>query len=122
MTNKWLWVSLWLAVSAMAPSLASAQEPVQIETGNDLLHFCETEEPLDGIYCIGFITGVEQSLEAIPLLDQTARTYCRPANSTNGQIIDSVVQSLRLHPTVRHMEAGALTIAALRSLFPCSQP
>lgn len=46
---------------------------------------------------------------------------CAPGNSTNGQIVDTVVLYVRNHPEKQNEGASKLAYKALSSAYPCNK-
>jgi Rap1a immunity proteins len=99
---------LVLIVAAMMASPADAL------TGAELWKDCQEEKAdFSSGLCMGYILGISVMLETL-----TAE-YCRPAGSTNGQIVDVVKRHLEDHPHERHLSAADLITTALSENFPC---
>jgi hypothetical protein len=49
------------------------------------------------------------------------RSFCIPDETTNGQVKDVVVNSLRDHPESRHLPTAVLIEVSLEQAFPCAR-
>lgn len=85
------------------------------DSGNDLFNRCVGSDALPA-YCIGYTTGVADTLGSGPLYDFAA---CLPDRVSKGQIRDIVVKYLQDNPQERHYAAVGLTAKALSLAFPC---
>jgi hypothetical protein len=107
---------LMLALAMFIKGTGSAQEqpprysPVQ--TGNDLLRVCQSDNLFDQGVCGGFITAVSQ-------MAQIADQACYFEGVTLEQGKDVVVRYLSSNPETRHKRAVVLTSKALIQAFPC---
>jgi Rap1a immunity proteins len=92
--------------------------PVRAElvTGNDLYSKCNSNAPEDKFWCLGFVTGVADTLP-----QGSKGIVCPGPNVTAGQFYDVVVKGLRDHPGMRDLPASFLAGAALGTAFPCKQ-
>ena len=99
---------LLLIVAAMITS------PAYTFTGNELWQYCQEEKAnFSTGLCMGYILGIS-------VMQETLTTeYCRPAPSSNGQIVDVVTRHLADNPHKRHLPAADLIITALSENFPC---
>ncbi len=100
-----------LLLLIMAAMMAS---PAYALTGDELWKDCQEEEAnFSTGLCMGYILGISVMLETL------TTKYCRPAGSTNSQIVDVVKRYLGDHPHERHLPAADLIITALSENFPC---
>ncbi|MGB6682277.1 MAG: Rap1a/Tai family immunity protein, partial [Candidatus Acidiferrum sp.] len=84
-----------------------------LQTGNDLLHVCQSDNIFDRGVCGGFITAASQVV-------QMAGKACFAEGMTLEQGRDVVVKYLSGHPETRHEAAVTLASRALMRAFPCS--
>jgi hypothetical protein len=81
--------------------------------GNQLYNRCNAApEKLDSIFCIGYVTGVMDSLQSI-------KAICLPDNVVVRQGVDVVTNHLRTHPERRQNSAVSESFVALQKAFPC---
>jgi Rap1a immunity proteins len=100
-----------LLLLTMAAMIAS---PAYAFTGDELWKYCQEEKAdFSTGLCMGYILGISVMLET-----PTAE-YCRPARSTNSQIVDVVKRYLEDNPHERHLPAADLIVTALSKHFPC---
>ncbi len=86
-------------------------------TGNDLLRFCTSSDPIDFGQCVGYIEGVESVQE---FTRQAAKLpACLPNGTELGQIKDATIAFLRDHPAVRGEDGSALVLSAIGSNWNC---
>jgi hypothetical protein len=102
--------SVLMIVAAMIAGPARAE----FVTGNDLYTKCNSNAPEDKFWCLGFVTGVADTLPQGP-----KGIVCPGPNVTAGQFYDVVVKDLRDHPAMRDLPASFFAGAALGLAFPC---
>ena len=107
-----LMASVLMIVAAMIARPARAE----FVTGNQLHEKCNSNAPEDKFWCLGFVTGVADTLPQGP-----KGIVCPEPNVTAGQFYDVVVKDLRDHPGVRGLPASLLIGTALGTAFPCKQ-
>jgi hypothetical protein len=107
---------LALALTSFKNGIGSAQEQQSrnspVQTGNDLLRVCQSDNLFDRGVCGGFITAVSQ-------MAQIADQACYFEDVTLEQGKDVVVRYLSSNPETRHKRAVVLTSKALIQAFPC---
>ena len=108
-----LTASVLMIVAAMIAGPARAEF---IITGSDLYTRCNSNAPEDKFWCLGFVTGVADTLPQGP-----KGIVCPGPDVTAGQFYDVVVKDLRDHPGMRGLPASLLVGAALGTAFPCKQ-
>ena len=84
--------SVLMIVAAMIAGPARAE----FVTGNDLYTKCVSNAPEDKFWCLGFVTGVFDTLPTGP-----KGLVCPGPNVTAGQVHGVVVKNLQEHPTMR---------------------
>jgi Ssp1 endopeptidase immunity protein Rap1a len=77
-------------------------------------------------YCIGYVQGIRESLDAQRLLSSSTHAddpsgISIPEEVENGQVIRVVVRWLQNHPESLHEEKIVIMIWALREAFPATQ-
>jgi hypothetical protein len=106
--NRWLIViATWLLCSS--PDFAAAD----FRSGNELLEDCNEKNVL---FCLGYIAAISDGLNGNGINGYEA---CIPKTVTAGQLVDIVVQYLRLNPAERHFAAAVLVADAISTAFPC---
>jgi hypothetical protein len=105
-----------LVLIASTPGVSSTQDqlskPTHLQTGNDLLHTCQSDDIFDRGVCGGFVTAASQVV-------QIAGRACFVEGMTLEQGRDVVVHYLNSHPETRHEAAVSLASRALTRAFPC---
>lgn len=81
-------------------------------TGNKLYEGMISEQTVERLYALGYITGVHDALE------QT--NHCSPSNATAGQVRDVVRRYLDQNPEFRNFDADILIRIALSKAWPCA--
>jgi hypothetical protein len=104
--------SVLMTVAAMIAGPARAE----FVTGNDLYTKCVSNAPEDKFWCLGFVTGVFDTLPTGP-----KGLVCPGPNVTAGQVHGVVVKNLQEHPTMRNLPAAFLVGTALGVAFPCKR-
>jgi hypothetical protein len=102
-------------------AVGEARALVVFYSGNQLLAVCDGVSPVEKGICVGFISGVADTLAGVSenggkLLGWRA---CQPPAATSGQTRDVVIRFLRAHPEKRHLTAASLTVWALAEAWPC---
>lgn len=93
--------------------LATLPAEANFDDGNALYRSCTSQEPFHKWYCLGFVAGVWDGLEA-------ADYVCfGEGRVTKGQTVDVVVKYLRENPAKRAQPAGVLIKSALSEAFTC---
>ena len=87
-------------------------------TGNDIHEMCGAEGNYAQGACMGFIIGVERSLEGAKR-GMNGLVFCRAKGVNNGQTIDVVKRWLKNNPSKRHFTAPSVIAGALSDAFPC---
>jgi hypothetical protein len=97
-------------------SLLLVAAPVHAEffDGNKLLSTCRSNQPIDMADCIGYVTGVYDTLAGVRI--------CSPDGITRGQVRDIVLTYLQNAPEERHKTADVLIGNVLSALWPCKRP
>ncbi|WP_289150239.1 Rap1a/Tai family immunity protein [uncultured Salipiger sp.] len=113
---------LALFAGLVSPVAASAE----FRSGNDLLALCSSESTVDQAVCLGFISGVHDTIltaQGLGLVSQAPGTgVCVPQGVDGvvaGQVQDIVVRHLETHPEKRHFTAANIAWQALFQAFPC---
>ena len=90
------------------------------ESGDWLWEVC-TGTSQDRLVCLGYVTGVADTLIALTGegKDLNGWRACLSESVTNGQAIDVAVKLLREHPEWRRYTASSLVARALAEAFPC---
>lgn len=89
-------------------STASAEE--RELSGDELKVFCDNSDQSE--LCVGYVNGVADAMVY-------ENVFCRPSNTTNGQLTLIVKNYLSEHPEKLHIHAGILVLEALAEAFPC---
>ena len=92
----------------LLPVTGSAQ--LQFQTGNQLKETCDAQDPASSMYCMGYISGVN---------DSNSFKICMPARGTQGQMKEIVKKFLSENPQSLHSDADTLVFRALQQAFPC---
>lgn len=106
-------------VTAMMLAIAqTATASPAFVSGNDLLRMCEAASRAE---CYGYVQGVSDVGNLLPVLSKSPLPFCTPDNVTVRQVADIVVKFLVAHPESRNQGAAGLTWVALAQAFPCSE-
>ena len=97
-----------LAAVLMVPAVAHAG----FLTGNKLYDSLISEQTVERLYALGYITGVHDSLEG--------SNHCSPTNATAGQVRDVVRRYFDQNPEFRNFDADILVRVALSKAWPCA--
>ena len=111
---------------AVAVSLAADMR------GDELLEHCqayerfnETQEIRSDLMsagvCLGFITGVQDTIDALMLYKRLATFVCPPQGLTRGDTVTLVIRYLEKNPKYLELTANLAVIAALQNAFPCGE-
>ena len=92
----------------MAPAVAHAG----FLTGNKLYDSLISDQTVERLYALGYITGVHDALEGT--------NHCSPTNVTAGQVRDVVRRHLDQNPEFRNFDADILARVALSKAWPCA--
>ena len=116
---------------------ASAQNNVQVTTGNDLMQKCKfffadltgntpqtikNKERIDMGYCAGYLDGatdVEQAWSWVEGTSSKATHFCLPNEATKGQMLLVIKKWMEDHPAELHKQASILIHEAFSNAFPC---
>ena len=91
--------------------VGSAQ--AQILDGNRLHGYLQSENAVERLYGIGYITGVADAVRGV--------VFCPPANITVGQMSDITKNFLANTPAIRHMPGDAIVGHVFKTLWPCQE-
>ena len=97
-----------LVALLMAPAMAHAG----FLTGNKLYDSLISDQTVERLYGLGYITGVHDALEGT--------NHCSPVNVTAGQVRDVVRRHLDQNPEFRNFDADILARVALAKAWPCA--
>ncbi len=124
-----------VAVLLMLFFTGSAFAQTQNRDGNSLLESCNAALKLiddssaqvdrGAWYCVGYVQGIRESLDAQRLLSSSTRTpdpsgINIPEQVENRQVIRVVVRWLQNHPESLHEQKIVIMIWALREAFPAA--
>lgn len=107
-------MKLKLAAALIAVSLPAN---AAFLNGNDLHSLCQRSatDRLSDEQSSMFVVGVADALQSL----SDGVGICIPDGVSGGQVRDVVCRSLSDFPELRHMEAGAISMASLTNSFPC---
>jgi hypothetical protein len=102
-------------------------------SGNVFLEWCSVVEKDEhtktesqhSIECTAYVEGVDEGVSVeVTFARQIAsnpppKLYCRPENSTAGQLVRITLKYIRNHPEDAHQPTVVLIVEALREAFPC---
>ncbi|MBT6220417.1 MAG: hypothetical protein HN578_06065 [Rhodospirillales bacterium] len=95
--------------------------------GNKLHDMCNKDTARDQGFCLGFITGVADSLEGAAdilnfvLADKFKPGTCVPKNVNIGQLRDIAKKHLQDNPQSRHKSAWEIVSSSFGNAFPCTK-
>ena len=112
------WIVLAATLGSMQATLSSTQATAgNFDNGNTLLSSCTNARASEQHYCLGYIAGIADALDASgPALGWKA---CFPKDLTTGNARDVIVQWLQRNPLERHYAAAGLVMRGLAEAFPC---
>jgi hypothetical protein len=95
-------------------------------TGNDFLTRCNSPEPANQIWCLGFISGLSHGwpkgwLTRNLSADPARVPYCVPAGAIDGQVKDIVVRFFQRQPELRQFEVAFLFPQIMAEVYPCGR-
>ena len=90
------------------------------KTGNDLYNDCSQERSPAWVGCYGYIQAIADAFQAENRIN--GYIACPPPTAQAGQLIDVVMNHLRVNAARRHYDAVGLVAHALSDAFPCSRP
>ena len=114
-----------LAAALAAPFVSAADGPIDTPR---LLAYCEEAEKDAGAnqfragYCYAFIEGTLRGWEAAAFVRDAPVNYCIGSGVTLGQIVRTVVKSLRDNPADMRGRAEVSVISAVQKAYPCGAP
>jgi hypothetical protein len=114
-------VSLWLLLASFAGVAEgqTARRP-SATSGNELLQACSADRnDSDFWFCLGYLTGFNQTVVALVTIGAMKLPYCPPKEFTNRQFRNVVVSYLRAYPDQLNQSAELLTLSALSTAYPC---
>jgi len=91
----------------------------QFITGRSLYDDCAAPSAARQAHCIGFITGVSDTL-AYMEADSPAPLLCIPDEIEAGRLRDVVTRYLAAHPSLLNLSASSLAAKALVGAWPCA--
>jgi Ssp1 endopeptidase immunity protein Rap1a len=110
--------ALFGAAMVWVPNAEAEQFQVSGLTGTALLEACQSGDPGQHGFCLGYIAGIADSVSASG--KRSPVTACIPASVTQAQIVDTAVEYLREHPRETRSYSGAvLVLEAIRKAFRC---
>jgi Rap1a immunity proteins len=89
------------------------------KTGNDLYNDCGNERSAAWVGCYGYIQAIADVFQAENKI--SGYIACLPPTVQAGQLIDIIVNYLRVNAARRHFDAAGLVAHALSDAFPCSR-
>jgi Rap1a immunity proteins len=88
-------------------------------TGNELLADC-TGDIVAQHRCLAYITGAADGSNMTQVALEN-EFLCIPSTVSRAQMKDIVVRYLVDHPDKRHLNAGGITMIALKDAFACEK-
>ena len=89
------------------------------KTGNDLYNDCGNQRSSAWMGCYGYVVAIADAFQAGNKIN--GYSACLSPAVEAGQLIDVVVNYLRLKPADRHYDATGLVAHAMSDAFPCSR-
>jgi Rap1a immunity proteins len=114
-------LSLWpQSLRSLESGCASYEK---LEARNSL----SDKEAANGIFCIGYIRGVLDTMLTWKAIEEKAKLKpapaahpCIPETVPNEEAIKVTIKFLKDHPEQLHLPASILVFRAMRQAFPCS--
>jgi hypothetical protein len=73
-----------------------------------------------GLFCVGYVAGLNDAFRMAPTLSRSQPFYCPPERGiSNDQVVRIVVKYLRDNPAQIHESARGSVLIALSRAFPC---
>lgn len=131
MRSKYVLIGLLAALAIAPPVLAGADDnpfSALVKDGNGLLAACggPDSSPLM-MSCYLYLQGIQDGWLLRARADENRKCssavhepFCIPAEVTNQQIRDVVVNYLRDHPETRQYSSASEVVVALGKAWPCS--
>jgi hypothetical protein len=110
-----LFLALHLATADAAP--AGARAPHYL-TARQLLDRC-TKGAGGADYCFGYVTSVYDTVRAYEAWLRT-NEMCVPRGTSQGELVNKVVDHLRAHPRDLDSQAASVVVVALQRGYRCS--
>lgn len=102
----------------------NAETPNKIGNGADALVTCSSSDPLDYVFCQGFLRGYVSSLAMSGYSDENPSNpnpmICIPENAKSDIWQKQYVAFLRRSPGDLEVEAGVLFFGMLVEQYPCN--
>ncbi len=107
------------SIAALAAVLALAGMPAGafMIDGNKLYDACTGKETYDRTFCLGYVSGVHDTLDGFTA--DTGGKYCVPRTVSSGQLADLITKFLRDNPGRRRLAAARIVGEAITRTFPC---
>ena len=112
-------MNIKVVVFALVMTASMGAQGKSFYTGKWLLEKCDEKygHRLDA--CLGYITGVHDTVATLAHWEGFAEYMCTPKGVTSGQFRLVVMKHLNKHPEELHLNAGGLVLNALSEAFPC---
>ncbi len=115
---KRLWIAM--ALVTVLGGTVEANDMPSYKNGNGLLQLCESEDAHRSMLCMGYVIGVITAIErAINTFNQK-QFFCRPAETTNGQLQSIMIKYFNDNPSLLHERSMDLIIWGMTNSYPCT--
>lgn len=104
---------------ALSAGLAANQAHATYYAGDTLLELCEARSDQAKDLCRGYISGIDDSIEAFGGWNPMQMHWCIPRKVTLDQLQSVVTAYLRSHPRELHLKAATHVANAFIASFPC---
>lgn len=108
-----------LLIMFMVPAVQAEAEVIVYQNGNQLIKDCEGDEPIRGMFCLGFMAGTMDTLEVLSAAAEFPKIACKPKDVTITQLRKIFIQFTSEHPEELHNSASSIMLTALVEAFPC---
>jgi hypothetical protein len=88
-------------------------------TVDRLLEICESDNSLSHGECLGFFSGMRETIEFIQLEKDIEMTVCFPDNISSTRIKDVSINHLKASPKLRNFNAIVVLWPMYSQVFPC---
>jgi hypothetical protein len=113
----------WAGIAAVVGVLSASDAVAGFVDGFDLLAMCSPAK-VDPVYrlkvaeCRGYVVGAADSFDCSR--PSSGFAWDSTAPGTQRDLVNTVINWLRVHPDALHYQANSLVVAALSEKHPCT--
>ena len=116
-TKTLLTLFLFMVISQNASAI---EKSFFYHNGNQLLKYCESNNPTERVSCMAYLAGTIDTTEAWVVSNKMKRTICKPPEVTARQLKKIFINYANKNPKSLHLAASGISIAAFVDAFPCN--